>query len=239
MSDSTEKVGKNQVPDTLWLSIVLPVLTILVGVVLGEVQSAPKIGWGWITVATVIVFGLNWIFIWQIGRPIKNMLSELKSDLVLQQFQSQHNWLLDAQQLASYERNVPAKEIWLITSDLLDDSQGGLFMDVVRKNLQRGIRYVYFFPRTPENNSRADSIRATQKSDALKYVFLPDDFFFLVPKLDIVIYNPRADGGLSKSAFMGIPAPGESSHYHAAVSLDFIDKIVGTLLDPYQKQTAG
>ena len=225
--------------ENVWVAVVVPLLTILVSFALSEAQSAPSIGWRGVACAIVLVLGLYWIVVWWVRRPLRQMLEELKSDLVLKHFQTQQSWLLDTTQLVAYERNVKAKEIWLLTSDLLDDSQGGPFMKVVSRNLQKGVRHVYFFPDTPENKARAEAIRAAQKSDSLKFVVLPDSFFFLVPKLDIAIYNPRGEGGLQQSAFMGIPVPGESNHYHAAVSLDFIHKIVGTLLEAYKKQTGG
>ncbi|MBI4026525.1 MAG: hypothetical protein HY360_16180 [Verrucomicrobia bacterium] len=238
MSDTPEKGWKSSLTENVWVAVIIPLLTIVVSFALSEMQSAPSIGWKGVVCAIILVLGLYGIVVWWVRRPLIGMLEELKSDLVLKHIQTQQGWLLDAAQLVSYERNVKAKEIWLITSDLLDDSQGGPFMKVVSRNLQKNIRYVYFYSNTPENKARADAIRTTQKSDLLKYVVLPDSFFFLVPKLDIVIYNPRGEGGLSQSAFMGIPVPGESNHYHAAVSLDFIHKIVGTLLESeaYKKQ---
>ena len=236
MSDTPEKGWKSVLTENVWVAVIIPLLTIVVSFALSEIQSAPSIGWRGVVCAIILVLGLYGIVVWWVRRPLIGMLEELKSDLVLKHFETQRSWLLDTTQLAAYERNVKAKEIWLITSDLLDDSQGGPFMKVVTRNLQKGIRHVYFFPDTPENKARADAIRAAQKSDLLTFVLLPDSFFFLVPKLDIAIYNPRGEGGLPQSAFMGIPVPGESDHYHAAVSLDFIHRIVGTLLEAYKKQ---
>jgi hypothetical protein len=110
----------------------------------------------------------------------------------------------------------------------------------VHHNLKRNIKHVYFFPDTPENRARAATIhRSQQQSALLHFVHLPNNFFLLVPKLDVVIYNPNGESGMVRSGFMGIPAPAEGNHYHAAISLDLIDKLVGTLLDSYQKQACG
>ena len=236
MGATPENEKKSLLTDSAWMTVFVAALTTLSAIALSEVQSVTQIGWPGVVCALILVLGLYWIVIWQVGRPLERILTDLKSDLIIQQFQAQHGWLLDVKQLAAYERNVKAREIWLITSDFSDDLQDGPFMKIIDHNLQKGIRYVYFFPNTPENKARAEMIHAALKSPLLKCIHLPDNFFFLVPKLDIVIYNPRGEGGLPKSAFMGIPVPGESGHYHAGVSLDFIDKIVGTLLDSYQKQ---
>lgn len=234
MSDKQQRL-KNWLADNGIMTLLLTVLTIGLGVAISEIQN--KIGWLNLTAALISVALFYWSTIWLLGKPLAKILLELKEELIQQRSPNNFSWLLDTAQLASYERTVKTKEIWLITSDLLDDSSDGPFHEVVRENLKRKIKHVYFFPDTPENRARADTIhQSQQKNPLLRFVYLPSNFFLLVPKLDVVIYNPRGESGMVRAGFMGIPAPADNNHYHASVSLDLIDKLVGTLLDSYQKQ---
>lgn len=219
------------------MTLLLAALTIVAGIGISEIQN--KIGWANLILSLALIVMFYWSTLWLLGKPLAKILLDLKQELIQQRAPTQFSWLLDVEQLVSYERTTAAKEIWLVTSDLLDDYQGGPFVEVVRQNLQKGTSYVYFFPSTVENKARAETIRTAHKqNNSIKFVFLPDNFFLLVPNLDIVIYNPKGDGDIPTSAFMGIPVPGESNHYHVSVSLDLIHKIVGTLLDSYKKQVA-
>lgn len=138
------------------------------------------------------------------------------------------SWLRDTSQLVEYERQSPAVEIWLLTSDLLDDV-GGPFQRLVTEKLGQGVKYVYFVPDTAEIRARVEMVKGMHNHHKnLQLMYLPDSFFFLVPRLDVVIYAPRDPE--NRSAFMGIPDSDESYHLHAKVSLTFVDKVVGVLL---------
>ena len=234
MSDKLDTRVKNWLADNGIMTLLLVGLTTAVSIALAEIQT--KFGWLYLIIALVLVVVFYWSTIWLVGKPLAKILLELKEELIQQRSPHNFSWLLDTAQLASFERTVKTKEIWLITSDLLDESANGPFHGVVRENLKRKIKHVYFFPDTPENRSRATSIHTSQQNNTLlKFVYLPNNFFLLVPKLDVVIYSPHGENGMTRAGFMGIPVPGEGNHYHVAVSLDLIDKLVGTLLDSYNK----
>jgi hypothetical protein len=217
------------------LGLIITVLTIAFGLILSEVQV--KLGWGLLLLSLFSVLLIFALVIWLVQKPLQQLLIILVRELKSQFEQKAIVWLLDTDQLMNYELNTDAPEIWLLTSDLLDDAQGGPFQDIVAKNLKKGKNYVYFVPNVPEIKTRIEAVFAHHSNHhKLRVVYLPDNFFFLVPKLDIAIYNPLSKGRSEKSAFMGIPAPGEKGHYHASVTIDFIDKLVGTLLEEYKRQ---
>jgi hypothetical protein len=90
-------------------------------------------------------------------------------------------------------------------------------------------------PNLPEIHARVEMLRTAHKHHGnMRFVYLPDTFFFLVPKLDIVIYNPLSHDSRRRCAFMGIPDTMGTSHYHAKVSFEFVDRLVGVLLKPYR-----
>jgi hypothetical protein len=237
MSNKIDTRVKNWLADNGIMTLLFTGLTVILGIAISEIQAL--FGWVNLAVALILVCLLYWSTIWIFGKPLAKILLELKEELIQQRAPTNFSWLLDTEQLASYERTVKAKEIWLITSDLLDDSSDGPFHIVVRENLKRKIKHVYFFPDTPENRARATIIHKSQQQSALlKFVYLPNNFFLLVPKLDVVIYNPQGESGMIRAGFMGIPVPAEGNHYHAAVSIDLIDKLVGTVSESYTRQAS-
>lgn len=234
MANGTVHV-RNPLKDQAILGLIISGITIAFGFILSEVQS--KLGWGLLLLSLLTVLLIFGIIIWLIQKPIQESLIYLVKQLKAQISQKSITWLLDTDELMNYELESEAPEIWLLTSDLLDDAQGGPFQKVVTSNLQKGKRYVYFAPNTPEIRARIEMVFSHHKNNKnLKVVYLPDKFFFLVPKLDIAIYNPLSKGSIPRSAFLGIPDPSNSDHFHAAVNYDFIDKLVGSLLDSYKEQ---
>lgn len=233
-----EKSGeqKSWITDPALTALWISGFTILLGIFLAEIQT--KLGWLILIVALIFVLGIFGVLVWLVMRPLRKTL-----DGYLDAVQSNINpaaqtWLLDRAQLAKYEQLSKAPEIWLLTADLLDDSQGGLFNAVVTKKLAKGTKYTFFVPNVPEAKARVQALfNQHQQHPNLQAVFLPDSFFFLVPGLDIAIYNPFSAESIPRHAFMGIPIRDEARQYHVAVSLDFIDKIVGTLLPEYKKNS--
>ncbi len=209
------------------LSLFLTICTILLGLLISEVQT--KIGLKSLIISLVFVNIIILSVLFMMQRPIVVTLKSYLDDFQESIESKSISWLKNTEQLARYElENNNFKEIWLITSDLLDDSQGGPFQTVVAANLRKGVKYFYFVPNTLEINARVLRLQKIYTAPKnLKFIYLPDSFFFLVPKLDIAIYNP-VDGN-DKSAFLGIPNSSDPNHYHAQVSTDFVDKLVGYL----------
>lgn len=222
-------------PDEGRLSLLIAAWTTLFGIILSEVQT--RVGWVILTVALATVLGIIWMVLRMVQAPIDRRLSDWITELKAHRLPGAISWLYDTEQLAAFERDSGATEIWLLSSDLLDDSPGGPFAEVVRQNLSKGTNYVYFVPDTAEVRARLEVVRGLHVDQPnLRTVFLPDSFFFLVPRLDIAIYNPRSYG--TRSGYLGIPSPTNEGHFHAAVSVDFIDKLVGTLLTTCANQLA-
>ncbi len=209
------------------LVLVLMVLTILVGIVFSETQT--KIGWLNLVLALLFIIILFIVLIILIQRPLLESLNKfIKNQTKLMESMA-IPWLKDTDQLTEYELDSKDfKEIWLITLDLLDDVQDGPFQSVVEANLKKNIKYYYFVPENETIKARVKQIQKFHRyHENLNFIFLPNSFIFIVPKLDIVIYNPLESN--SRAAFMGIPTPDDQNHYHALVNSEFIDKLVGIL----------
>lgn len=201
----------------------------MLGVVAGGVVE--KVGWstfGPVLGLVVVLFILVHITSNRLIARVVSAYIRAESQRVSGGF----DWLYTKDQLLIYEEETGAAEIWLISADLLDDVGEGAFREAVRNNLARGMRYRFFVPDTVVLRSRATELMQSHSHPNVRCVFLRDEFFFLVPKLDIVIYNPQRAGVEKRTAFLGIPAAGEEKHYSAKISDDLTDAIIGMLL-PY------
>lgn len=220
--------------DTIFVLVVTG-LTVLFGILLSEVQN--KIGWAILITSLAFVIAIFATLTYLVMRPVNAMLDQALRELKHNISPDTLEWLLDTDEMVKYEIASTVTEIWLISSDFLDDSPGGPFMEVVTERLKQGTNYVYFAPDTPQTRARTTALRAQhQHSPNLHIVFLPNNLFLLVPKLDISIYNPLGKDSEKRMSFMGLPALGEDvHHYHVSMSTDFVDSVVGTLLPGYQK----
>ncbi|MGA3136211.1 MAG: hypothetical protein ABSC88_09485 [Terracidiphilus sp.] len=216
--------------------IVVTCLVVAAGIVLSEIQ--PRIGYWTLLIVVGIILAVFAIAVLMISLPLRREMQQTLEKISSFINPQSIEWLLNTKQLTTYEEGVNADEIWLLSSDLLDDSEGGPFEGVVSANLAKGTRYVYFVPDVHEVRARVEILKSTHKNNAkLRFVYLPDSFFFLVPKLDIAIYNPLSHDKGGRNAFIGLPDPVGTSHYHARASIDFVDRLVGVLLNQYKEKT--
>lgn len=205
-------------------------LTIGFGLLLSELQ--PRVGWRSLLIALAFIELLIGMLIVLLRRPLEAVVRESLEAVESAVSAGRATWLLNLTAVLRHEKDITAPEVWLVSDDLQEDAVGGPFRAVVSANLAAGIKYVYFVPDKAETRTRIHTIKAAHGShELLSTVFLPDSFFFLVPRLDIVIYNPLCVDGSPREAFLGIPVPDVSEHFHVKVTDDFIDRLVGTLLE--------
>lgn len=221
--------------------VVITVLTVLIGVVLSEIQN--RIGMGPLLMSlstVVIVFVTISVLYFRYIHSVALALSDEVSGQVRQitnivggvESGSENlAWLTELEHTVEYERESLGPEIWLITADLEEDSMGGPFQEVVGDNLRRGVKYHYFVPNEPMMKSRVGQLKAIHENHpGLSFTYLNDDFFFLVPRFDFAIYNPYCvPGGTKREAFMGIPVDPKYGRFEAKVNPDLIDVLIGKL----------
>lgn len=215
--------------------MVVAVLTAILGVILSQVQTS--VGWKPLLVSLGVVLLVFSVIVATFQRPlIRTVARSLKA---IERSTRRYPWLRSLSDIVDFETGVGAAEIWLISGDLAEDSMGGPFEKIVAKNMRAGTKYTYFLPSSPEARARLEGLRRTYgeiHKRQLVVRWLPDSFFFLVPKLDIVIYNPLQVGAPPRRAFLGIPVPEEPEHYHVEANDDFIERLVGVLLQEVEKQ---
>lgn len=134
------------------------------------------------------------------------------------------------QEIAQMELTNHFEEIWLVSHDMLTEIEDGAYSGVVQQNLRRGVKYVYFVPNMPIVNHRIEILRdRCNNSKNLKFFYLDDDFFFLVPQIDFAIYEPRKTIDEGKRGYMGINIEGLSGRFETLMNHSFLDAMVAKL----------
>lgn len=229
------KTLKNWLKDNSISTLIIVFLTILFGIFLSELQN--KLGWSGLTLSLLFISSIIFFILWL---SFKNVLSINQS--IADRIESNCNnlidrykldWILSSEQIENFEKELCNIEIWLITSDLAEDTVGSFFQECVSKNLKKNsVIYKYFVPDTLDIKAKVEKLKLINNNhENLHFIFLSDDFFFLTPRLDFSIYNPfQTPNSMERLGLMGIPDTDEEIQYHAKVSDLIIDTLIGKLL---------
>jgi hypothetical protein len=212
--------------------ILMSALTILLAILLSEVQT--RLGWRIVLTALGTVIVMYSVVLLILSRNVMTAVITIGEDLRrgVEGFldTKRPGWLMTTIRLAEMEASKQVPEVWLVTSDMAEDVVGGPFQKVVSARLKSGVRYRYFIPDRPEMRARAAQLNLiNENSDRLSFNYINDEFFFLVPNLDLVIYDPFNQSG-EREGYLGIPAWGAAKHYHAKIDSGLVDVMIGKLL---------
>jgi c-di-AMP phosphodiesterase-like protein len=216
--------------------IVISALTLITSVFISEMQT--KAGWIIVIISLIYVLIcfliLSKFLLYPLSKKIDTINNEtLNSDLTI----------LSQEKMAVFESNEELKELWIISSDLAFDSDGGVFKDVVSSNLNKGVKYLYFIPCNQVSRSREHQIKKHNKSNKnLKFIYLNDDFFFFAPNLDCVLHFYKNDK--PNDGFIGLTM--NANRYYIKMSNELFHATYGNLfphieddMDNCQPPTSG
>jgi len=221
--------------ENLWIPIVVSAITLGLGIGLSHIRE--RIGWVPLLFVLLIVtlfFLLSLKVVISSIYPVSLGLLDRVGQQLLQIRQqlercvdrSLITWMLTNEQLKTQESGFESPEVWIVSSNLAEETPGGRFFPVVQENLKRGVKYCYFIQKSLEAQARVKELESHQKYGAISFTYLPEDFFFLVPQLDFTIYDPMNRKG-RKCGFMGLPVrdPG----FYGEMDTEFLNKIIGKL----------
>lgn len=150
---------KEALKTSLWIPVVVAILTLGLGIVISEVQT--KVGWLALLSALGICLGIFFCAFYVLVRKVCPISVDVVEGITRRMNQYVEKgavtWLLTDKQLVEHERTLPVDEIWLVSSDLATDIPGSPYYDVVRQNLEKGVRYRYFIPRSLAAEARASA----------------------------------------------------------------------------------
>lgn len=228
---------RKKIDDFLAFPAIVSIITLVVGVILSEVQNII----GWIPLAVslgcfLVIYIVSLIVIGTQLKPISIGLLEQVMDTITGIVDPGKIGIIDNDGLVSMELRRKDKVIWLITDDLAEDVPTAPFYEAVQLNLKKGVNYIYFCPRSFRTQSRVATIREShgKTKGTLNFIFLPDDFFVLTPRLDYTIYDPLNTTG-TRCGYMGLPMDTDR-HFHCLMDSELIDSIVGRLSTYLEKE---
>lgn len=161
----------------------------------------------------------------QMDLEIKEIQNRISSERIM-------NGICKDEQLALMEKTCSFEEIWALSPDLRKVSDDGLYLNAIRSNLKKGTKYKYFVTDKAENRVRSKRFRKKcGYSPDLEIYYLPDDFFFLVPKVDVSIFEPMKLPIDGKKGYLGLPIEGTDEHFEFLMDDDFVDAIIGKLTE--------
>ena len=139
-------------------------------------------------------------------------------------------WLISRVQLLEIEQKATVGEIWIVSRNLEEETSGE-FLNVVRSNVKRGIRYRYFAPTEPHTQSKIEKVRSAHAfNDLVSICAVADEFFSLVAAHDIVIFAPVGRNAHHCAAYMNLPLDEGGTEFYIRLGPNHTQEIVGRLL---------
>lgn len=229
-----------------WTLVVVPLLAFVANLVLSEVQESM----GYV----VILLSLAFLILLFAGIMLahQKVISDVLKKTVYPRFEVAVNQpaldsgnyehlfetsIITDRQLSVMEANCTFDEIWVISNDLATEIDGGLYADIVPKNLERGIKYKVFSSQNNLTRIRMESLKKKyNNSPNVNYYMLSDDFFFLVSKIDFTIYNPYKTSATGRQGYIGMYLPDGNELYEIRIGDDLVDAIASRLLGYIQNE---
>ena len=227
----------------IWMLLVVPVLSLLVNIIFSAAQDS----YGTITIVVSISFlilliaELSLISKHYLLRIARSRFTVLLEESINQEFDSSEpddsifdESIITDRQLSRFEESFAGEEIWVISYDLEPETDGGLYADIIPANIAKGIKYKYFVPKSDSVAIKIAQLKAKYNNSAnVEFYVLSDDFFFLVPKLDIIIYNPLKKSSTGRRVYFSLDLPNTEDLYEAWLDDSFADTISSRIYEKY------
>lgn len=117
------------------------------------------------------------------------------------------DWLVPHTALREIEREVRCGEVWIVTGSLEEEIADDQFFPIVKHNIARGIRYVYFVPNDAIVLERINMFRMKFGADTNRVSFeiIDDPLFGIICLQDAAIYVPCQPQHERLSGYMNLP----------------------------------
>lgn len=234
-------IKSEELVSNIWISILLPLASLFITYAVSVVIKRTSVSDAIIAMAAIIALcaGLEYIvlriFISSAAEKTTSTLKD-EADKVEKSELSKvdamgFEGVCPEEELADMETQSDYSEIWLVSYDLLEEIDEGIYANVVENNVRRGIKYIYFTPKTQANTARIKMIKKRCNNNPnLSFYYLKPSFFFLVSEIDFAIYNPYGiDEGAKRRGYMGLNIEGLSDRYAVSMNDELVDTIINKL----------
>lgn len=225
-----------------WISILLPIISVLSTMGISFLISKIGVLWAVLVLISMVFIVVIAEFLAIIiirgthGEKTDYLLDAVTKDAFITSFRDIDVGIVGVhgvypeEEIAQMELTNHFDSIWLISQDLMTEIEEGVYSGVVQQNLKKGIKYTYFVPKTPINDHRINLIKKKCGNNKnLRFFYLDDDFFFLVPQIDFAIYEPFKTSENGKKGYMGINIEGLSGRYEVLMNHSFLDAMIAKL----------
>jgi len=119
-----------------------------------------------------------------------------------------HDWLFTPGDLARLELDAHCKSIWVVTPSPYKDLQLTCVRDVVRKNIDRGVRYTFIMPATDDTEPAGETLKQifSKHTDLLTVQPVPHETFRSLAVTHYIILNPDS-GEMNPRVLLELPIP--------------------------------
>lgn len=191
-------------------AIIILLITVLIGEIIGTFPWW-KVGIS-VLIGIVIILGIVAIVLALVQTKHDDELQSIISRLTPLVPPSTYSWLKSQVELIQVEGNVSAKDIWIISPDLSNDTnQAAEIQKAVKRNLKKGITYTYMLPETEEINALLPALRLLFSSypNQLIVIKIPFEVFQTLTIKHIAIFNPNMEGDRAPNVFIEAPVKDE------------------------------
>lgn len=136
------------------------------------------------------------------------------------------------------EKDFPGSDIWIVTSDLEEDTNNQELFEEIGKNLKKKVRYTYFLSKVNGKISSSANTGRSKLEEAYKdylghYLrFFEIECELLVPEIDLIIYNACTS---SREGYVCVEInekpgiPNEESYFYLRLDTDTLNDIYNVL----------
>lgn len=215
--------------DAAFLTVILTGLVLLTGLLLNLLYD--QIGFWSTVLALALVVALLAIVAVASNKLLVTLVVDRLSvvDDTLRVIKSTFgkDWLVSSVELMRREGTATSSdEIWLVSSDLQEETDPDTYLPIVRENLRKGVHYVYFVPDNDLVRARRGHIIASHDQryrGQIEFCVIPDEYFDLLAAHDIIIFAPAGP------AYMNAPVGPSGLEYFICLHREHVDRLIGRL----------
>lgn len=145
--------------------------------------------------------------------------------------------IVDLYGLSKIESTLPVKDVWILSADLLNELNDEFIRNIVKENMNKGIRYTYFHSNRDGERSKAMKLEymLNVPNNPITCISIDNNKYKLLFSFaDVVIYDPLSE---KTTIFVGM---GTNKLMENALYIKLDDDtasiVLETLNEEYQKQ---
>ena len=171
-------------------------------------------GWPWLIAGILGSFSILVLYSLSVSIGVRSkyeaLLEVLSRNIQALEYKEKPGWLYPTHQITEVEQGIEAKDIWVVSPDLENDTAHADVIPIVKANAKKGIRYTYVVPDNELIDARIKELMAVFKGNLskLQIVKVSEKEFFLMTIRHITIYNPKGEGGIPGRVFLELPING-------------------------------